>query len=151
MDDAPELRSKFLLRLEADLGLPQIAGARRIVPVVDGRVSGPRIKGRLLPAGGDWMLERPDGSFALDVRATIETEDGAIIYVQYLGRLVVDSEILRSPRDARANTDTSEYYFRTMPLFETDAPDYAWLANVVAVGVGRFTATGVAYDVHEIC
>lgn len=144
------LTSRYLMRLEADLGAVQDVGARRIVPVTGGRISGPRIEGRLLPSGGDWMLRRPDGTYALDIRATIETLDGQMIYTHYMGRLNFPPALQAMTPEGRATCDPTEYYFRTAPYYETPSPRYAWLNNIVAIGVGRLTETGVAYDVHEI-
>lgn len=131
---------------------PTPTGERRIVYITGGTFSGPRLKGRVLPGGGDWLIVRPDGGAMLDVRACLETDDGAIIYTYYSGRLVVPSELLPLWRDrqAAANIDPTGYYFRIAPVYETAAKRYTWLNDIVAVGVGRRTATGVAYCVFEI-
>jgi len=77
------------------------SGRRRIVVVKNGSFSGPRLRGRVLPCGGDWLLERADGSRRLDVRITLETHDGALIYASYLGIIHGSA------------TDVSTHYFRT--------------------------------------
>ena len=64
---------------------PLAEGVRLNVYVTDGEVFGPRMRGRLRPVGGDWLTLRPDGVGILDVRATIELEDGALIYTAYGG------------------------------------------------------------------
>src|SRR5829696_2751553 len=64
---------------------PLAEGVRVNVYVTDGEVSGPKMRGRVRPVGGDWLTLRPDGVGVLDVRATIELEDGALIYTTYNG------------------------------------------------------------------
>jgi hypothetical protein len=31
------------------------------------------------------------------------------------------------------------------------APAYAWLNDVICVGIGRLSEGGVTYDVHQVC
>jgi len=51
------------------------------------RLAGPRLKGIVLPGGGDWTVARPDGSARLDVRITLRTDDDALVYTHYNGVL----------------------------------------------------------------
>jgi hypothetical protein len=53
-----------------------------------GEITGPNIRGKVCPVGGDWVTVRKDGVAYLDVRTTFETHDGALILVTYQG--VVD-------------------------------------------------------------
>lgn len=152
-----ELRYELLYDIEFDLEAPLAvgptpSGERRIVYVTGGKFDGPRLKGRVLPGGGDWLVARPDGRAILDVRACLETDDGALIYTHYGGRLVVPSELrpLWHDRHAFAAIDPARYYFRIAPVYETGSAKYAWLNDIVAIGVGRRTLTGVAYRVFEI-
>ena len=46
--------------------------------------------------------------------------------------------------------DSSAYYFRVTASFETAAPAYAWLNNVVTVGSGLRTAGTVQYDAYVV-
>jgi hypothetical protein len=152
-----QLNHRLLYEAEIDLAPPIDVGPgpdghRFIFHVTGGTLSGPRLKGRFLPGGGDWARIRSDGSVALDVRAAVETDDGACIYLTYGGRIIAPPELLGSLADLpnAKLPDPSSYYFRILPLFETGSPDYAWLNNVCAVGVGRITNRGVAYRVYEI-
>lgn len=131
---------------------PGPEGHRAIFPIADGTVKGERINGRFLPVGADWARIRPDGSIAVDVRATIRTDDDALILVTYVGRLVASPDILPAVLDVgRAEpVDPALYYFRTLVTFETASPAYAWLNAVCAVGVGHTGDGGVTYRVHEI-
>jgi hypothetical protein len=79
--------------MHVDLEAPQVIGQspngiRQIFPVKGGTLQGPRMNGELLPGGGDWATMRPDGAVQLDVRATIKTDDGAMIYAYYGGLIV---------------------------------------------------------------
>jgi hypothetical protein len=148
------LHSRPLMRLTALLDPAQAvgdtpAGQRKIVPVAGGDVSGDRVNGRILPGGGDWALTRSDGVLILDVRLTVQTDDGALIFVQYSG-------LRHGPADALARmaagepVDPSEVYFRISPRFETADPRYAWLNRILAVGIGERLPAGPRYHVHEI-
>jgi hypothetical protein len=86
-----ELRSRPLFKIEIALHPVQELGAtplrqRRIAPVSGGRFAGERLRGVVLPhGGGDWIVVRTDGAFQLDVRLTLQTDDGALIYMSYRG------------------------------------------------------------------
>lgn len=137
-----QLNAELLMEFHADLEEAQAIGDtphgnRRIVYVKGGAFAGPKLKGELLPGGGDWLLVRPDGAGELDVRATMRTDDGDLIYMSYRGVF-------------HGGADGAELYFRTTPNFETSSERYAWLNQMVAVGVGTVTPTGVSYKVYEI-
>jgi hypothetical protein len=137
--NAPELRFAFEIEVGVatplDLGQTQ-AGHRRVVPIAGGTVSGPRLQGRVLPVGADWQILRPEGTADLDARYTIQTDDGALIYV-------VNRGVRHGPADvlARLNqgerVDPASYYFRSSANFETSAPQHAWLTRTILVGVGE--------------
>jgi hypothetical protein len=149
------LEAELLFELSADLEAPQQVGAtphgtRRIVYVKGGAFEGPKIKGKVLPGGGDWLLVRPDGASELDIRGTLQTDDGHLIYVQYRGIIHASPAISQRFAQGERDIDPSQYYFRTTPVFETGSEKYGWLNRIVAVGVGRRTPTGVAYRVYAI-
>src|SRR5438309_639957 len=96
--NAPETRLALLYDMRADLEAPQMlagtpAGVRQIFIVKGGSVEGPRIKGKVMSGGGDWAMVRADGSVQLDVRATLQTDDGALIYSTYGGLIVAEPAI----------------------------------------------------------
>jgi len=147
----PKPNMKFLYSLTAELERPpSILGNRAIFNVLSGKVDGPELNGTILRSGGDWMTIRPDGSRALDVRLTIEADDGDLIYCRYLGRMVFPSSMQEMDRSEMHMVDPALYYFRTAPLYETASEKYAWLNNIQAIGVGRLTETGVAYDTFQV-
>ena len=127
-------------------------GSRVLYHVSGGSFEGPRLAGRFLASGGDWGRFRPDGSLALDVRACMEADDGALIYVTYPGRIVVPPGLQAAVFDMTAADRPSpdRYYFRVQPLFETAAPAHAWLNGICAIGVGQIVTGGVAYRVYAI-
>jgi hypothetical protein len=128
-------------------------GRRMIAVVTGGDFEGERLKGRVLPGGGDWaLIDDVRDTLRLDARVIWRTDDGAKIHVHYTGVLRPYSE---APRQfARGGTlseaDRRALYFRTRPIFETGDAHYAWLNDIVAVGVGLITPTGVAYELHEV-
>ncbi len=134
---AAQLESELLFEVTANLAEGQPigqtpAGVRQIVYVSGGEFSGPEMSGEVLPGGGDWLLVRSDGVRQLDVRITLRTEDGALIYVRYPGVLRATPEVFQRIVQGE-EVDPSEYYFRTTPVFETAAEEYRWLNSVVAV------------------
>lgn len=150
-----ELRSRPLFDIRITLHPLQELGStpngrRRIAPVSGGSFEGERLRGSVLPhAGGDWVLIRPDDSLSLDVRLTLETDDEALIYMTYRGvRHGPAAVMARLARGERV--DPGEYYFRTAPMFETASARYAWMNNIVSVGVGERLSDGVRYQVFEI-
>jgi hypothetical protein len=114
------------VQVGAAMDLGQVpAGRRRIVPILSGTVDGPEIKGRVLPGGADWQIVRDDGFTELDARYTIETSEGQLIYVQNRG-------VRHGPI-----ADPSKVYFRSVPWFETSAPELQWLTRSIFVGSGE--------------
>jgi len=126
------------------------SGRRQIADVKGGEVVGTRISGRVLPSGADWLLTGADGIGRLDVRATVETDDGAKIYVQYRGVLQLNETVIEALSKG-GETQFGDAYFMTTPHFETGHPDYAWLNAVVAVGQGRLLPGAVEYRIFEVC
>lgn len=150
-----ELTSRPLMVLTAHLAAPQIneptpLGRRKIVPVLGGTFEGERLRGTVDPAGGhDWALERADGHLVLDVRLVLHTDDGASILMTYHGIRSGPAEVL--DRLARKEpVDPSEYYFRIAPRFETGSPAYAWLNDIICVGIGERLDVGPRYTIFEI-
>lgn len=143
-----------LMVLTAFLDPPEMLGAtpegaRKIVPVTGGLVEGERINGRVLPGGGDWARTRSDGVLLLDVRLTLETDDGALIYCRYEGLRHGPPEVMAALAEGRS-VDPADYYFRIAPRFETASPRYQWLNDILAIGTGERLAKGPRYTIHEV-
>ncbi len=108
-----------------------------------------RLRGKVLAGGGDWTLLRADGVLELDLRLTLETDDGALIHMASFGLRHGPPDILAAL--GRGETvDPSRYYFRTAPRFETSAPQYAYLNCLVAIAVGDRRPGGPIYSIFEI-
>jgi hypothetical protein len=124
-------------------------GQRRIISIMGGAFSGPRLSGRVLPGGADWQIVRSDGIVEVDARYTLETDDGAFIYITNWGLRRGPPEVI-SRLSAGESVDPSEYYFRTAPTFETGAPRYAWLNGIIAVAAGERRADAVIITAYEV-
>jgi hypothetical protein len=111
------------------------SGMRVIFEVGEGEIKGDRLNGRVRGSGGaDWVLLHGDTG-TIDVRMTLETHDGAIIYVQYHGKVSTTTEPIR---------------MRIAPRFETGDERYSWLNSVQAIGVGESDGTNIRYEWFEV-
>jgi muconolactone delta-isomerase len=151
----PEPRLTFVYRLEATLGEPldlgdTTQGRRRIVPQTGGTFAGPELTGKLLPGvSADWQIVRPDGTALVDIRSTLLTDDGALLYVRSHGVRHGSPEVLA--RLGRGeNVDPGEYTFRTATQIETAAPERDWLNKGVFISVGGRQPAGVIYETYLV-
>ena len=150
---APKLRHVY--RLDADLDAPVDVGDtpqghRRIVALTGGRAEGPDFHAELLATGGaDWQIVRPSGSSVADIRYTLKTDRGALLYVQSRGVRHGKPDVL-ARLAAGEEVDPSEYTFRTTVSIETSAPALAWLNDGVFIAVGARQPSGVSYDVYLV-
>ncbi|GAA0304162.1 hypothetical protein GCM10009087_12550 [Sphingomonas oligophenolica] len=97
-------------------------GIRRRIPIIGGTFEGPRIRGRVVPGGADWQLQRADDYTLIEADYMIEAEDGTQIHVRNRGLT-----------NSRVKGATARYA-RTMPEFEAPAGPHAWLNQSVFVG-----------------
>ena len=126
---APTLTHVF--DVEAEVGPPievcqSFAGERRVIPILGGRVSGPRLQGRVLPGANDYQIIRAPGVLDLQARYIIEAADGPLIFVENNGMRVGPPDIMERQRRGEA-VDPALIYFRAVPRFETGATEYQWL------------------------
>jgi len=139
---------EFAFEVRAEVADPLIVGelpegTRRIVDIVGGSVTGPGLAGRLRPGGADWQLiRRDDGFTVVDARYTIETDAGALIYVQNKGIRHAPPDVMRR-LNAGETVDQSLIYFRCVPTFETGDPALAWLMRSIFVCTGERYPNGV--------
>jgi hypothetical protein len=129
-----EITTEYLMTLYAPLDPPQrIDNTLFIYHVREGWIKGPKISGKLIAPGGDWLRAMPGGSFRLDVRGTIKTDDGALVYIAYNGIISQSKESF--DRLMKGETLTSkDIYFITAPTMQTSSDKYAWLNHVQCVG-----------------
>ena len=124
-------------------------GQRRVINILGGAFSGPRLSGRILPGGADWQIVRNDGIVEVEARYTLATDDGALVYISNWGLRHGPPEVIRR-LGAGEKVDASEYYFRTVPKFETGAPAYAWLNGIICVAMGERRADAVIITAYEV-
>jgi hypothetical protein len=108
-------------------------GAITIYPVNGGSFEGDRLRGKVLAGGGDWVTTRADGTMTLDLKITLETDDGSLIHMTFTGV-----------------RDDANGYLRTLPRFETAAPRYAFLNRLLAVGIGEIGPDGPVHVIEEL-
>ncbi len=133
------------LKAPVDVGKGPL-GRRMIFDVTQGTVKGARISGKLLASGADWLLIDDAGIGRLDVRGTLETHDGAHIYMQYHGILEMNEKVLTAMGKGES-LDYGDTYFMTSPRFETGDSRYEWLNHLVSVAEGRMLPNAVEYRV----
>ena len=124
-------------------------GERRIIPITGGRFEGEKLAGDVLPGGADWQLVRSDGTAVLEARYTLRTQDGALVYVRNRGVRSGPPGVLARLAGGEA-VDPASYYFRTRPEFETGAPQYAWLNDLLAVCSAVRAANAVTLDFYAV-
>ena len=131
---ASALESEFLLELLLDVDAQIGAGHTSIAPVTGGTFSGPGIAGTVHPGGADWIT-RVSGHSSLDVRITLETDDGEFIYMSYTGII---------------SSGENGLYWRVRPIFQTASEKYDWLNHTVFIGKNKQVPGKVAYDIFRI-
>jgi len=154
-DRLPDPHLTRIYRLEATLGQALdlgdgARGHRRIVPLTGGAFTGPELSGKLLPgASADWQIVLPDGTALGDIRYTLQTDGGDLLYVQSRGVRHGSAEVLA--RLGRGeDVDASQYTFRTSTQIETAAPALDWLNKGVFISVGGRQAAGVIYETYLV-
>jgi muconolactone delta-isomerase len=151
----PVPRLTQVYSLEATLGPPlelgeTAQGHRRIVPLTGGTFSGPAMSGSLLPgASADWQIILPEGTTLGDIRYTLQTDRGDLLYVRSRSIRHGSAEVLA--RLGRGeDVDPGEYTFRTSTRIETAAPDLDWLNKGIFISVGGRQAAGVIYETYLV-
>jgi Protein of unknown function (DUF3237) len=129
--------------------IPTPVGSRMTFITTRGVVEGPKLRGEVLPGGGDWLIIGSDGVGRVDVRATLRTHDGALIHYESRG-------IIKIPVDgvqrlaAGEVLPFAETYIRTTPKFETSDERYAWLSEVVALGYNILSPNHIDYRMYRV-
>jgi hypothetical protein len=135
------MRSRPLMTLRLSTAPVQNIGAgphgtRLTFPITGGSFDGDRLRGKVLPGGDDWVVKRADGVLELDLRITLETDDGALIHMTFEG--IRDDGTPGAP------------YFRTLPRFETADAHYSFLNRLLALGAGEIGAEGPVHTIEEV-
>lgn len=147
-----ELKQEFSfwasLKPPIDFGAGPL-GQRIYAEVIEGAATGDRFNARAVGGGGDWLLIAPDGYGRIDVRVQFATDDGAHVYMQYVGLLEINEVVAQALATGGA-TSFDDQYFRTTPRVETGDPRYAWMGQSVFVARGRLRdGFGVEYEVFR--
>lgn len=129
------LDAEYVMELQLETSPPQVIGTRLIVPVTGGTFTGPKLSGKVLDVGADWITRRDDDVSELDVRITLETADDALIYLSYQGMI------------RRADGET---YWKMVPMFETAAESYDWLEQSLFIGVGGRVDGRTTYSIYRL-
>ena len=145
--------SEFLARFTITIEEPQIVGPtpdgiRVTWNAATGTVVGPRLSARVLQ-GADWMQIRTDGIGNLDVRAILETREGARIMSIYSG-------VMEWGEDGYKNFLARKYpeplQAWTTQRFLTADSRFMWLNRLQCVSVGEVFMDGLkyVYDVYAL-
>src|SRR5262245_43289798 len=151
----PEPSLTRVYRLEATVGEPLDLGGiaqghRRIVPLSGGKFTGPELNGELLPgSSADWQIVLPDGTTLGDIRYTLQTDGGDLLYVQSRrGRHGAVEVLARLARGE--DVDASDYTFRTSTQIETAVADLDWMNRGVFISVAGRRAAAVIYETYLV-
>ncbi|KAF9701704.1 hypothetical protein EKO04_000889 [Ascochyta lentis] len=157
---APKLEYAFTLHV--DLDHPQnfgktAAGDRRFIPITGGRFEGPKIKGKILPGGGDWNAVRPDSVVHVLAKYTIQTDDGVLINVHNEGYGRASQQTMEGvfgddPAKASQAEGGEKWYTKVFSRFEVADGKYTWLNNTCFVGdlLPPTVPNHVKVEVYEI-
>lgn len=154
VEGVASVNSHHLLTLKLATAPVQAIGAvalgnRSVFPIIGGEFEGPRLRGKVLGGGGDWTLLRPDGVLELDLRITLQTDDGALIYMTFTGLRHGPADVIAAIGRGEG-VDPAKYYFRTAPRFETASEKYSFLNRILAIGIGENKPSGPVHTVEEI-
>lgn len=127
--------TEYLMTMYAPLDAPHVIDNTLFIYNVreGGWAKGPKISGQLVAPGADWLRMMPGGSARLDVRATLKTDDGALLYLTYNGIISHTKESWDRLMKGEVLT-SKDHYFMTAPTIQTSAEKYAWLNHVQCVG-----------------
>ena len=152
-----ELKSEHLMSMQLNVAFNRARqigmaplGRRGIYPVDGGRFEGKRLRGMVLHDGIDWVTWRSDRAMVIDVRLALETDDGALIAMSYVGLSYQRTDEARAAVKQGDLVAYEHTYVRTTPRFETSDPRYEWLNRVIAVANGHRGPDGALYEIFEI-
>lgn len=148
--DGVELRHLCDISIEIEAQMIPSPGANRInFALLSGRAEGESLSGSFHRNGGDWLTLGSDRIGRVDVRATLETDEGDLIYFTNTGRLRLDEEVAERLA-AGELIRHDDLYARSAPLFETGSEQYAWLNGIVTIAVNQIAIDHVDYRIFEV-
>lgn len=119
-------------------------------PITGGTVRGPRLNGTVLAGGGDWSSTR--GTVCeLEARYLLraDDDDGAVVDVVNRGYCHEGCDTA-DLYDGDIRLAGAGSYFRTAPVFRTDAAAHLWLARTVFVGLAREEDTHIVIRCYTV-
>ena len=151
---APAIETRFVFTVTVRIAEVTSAGdighgVRRIIPIIGGEVKGEKVNGKVLPFGADFQIIRPNELIDLEAKYALETDDGAVIYVENRGIRFGPVELLQKLKRGEP-VDPKLIYFRTVPKFETGSEKYRWLMENLFIGSAARHADRVVIDVHQV-
>lgn len=126
------VQTEYLATVDLVLDAPQAMGPVRVFNVPSGTIHGPKLNGTIIAPAADWLTVMPDGSFHLDIRATVRTDDGELILVEANGVAVPTKQVMDRLNKGETVTSNDEYIFAT-PRFVTSSAKYDWLNKTQAL------------------
>ncbi len=152
--EQPKLEFVFEISVQVTPGKIQEVGEtgkgiRRIVPITGGTFEGPNIKGIIVAGGYDWQLLRSDHVSEIEARYILQTDDGALITIVNKGLRHGPAEVMKRIALGEA-VNADEYYFRSIPVFETGAQQYHWLMKNIFIATGIRKPDKVLIQVWKI-
>jgi len=145
---------EFVFEVRADVAAPLVIGPsshglRRVVPILGGTVSGPRLSGRVVPGGADWQYVRPDGVLSAEAKYALEADDGTLIMVTNRGIRHGPPEVIE--RLGRGeDVPASAYYFRTVAELEAPIGAYDWMNKALFIGIAERKAAAAIIRFHQL-
>ncbi len=138
---APQLVHVATMR--AQLGADQFTvpngpkGSRVVAEVDDIVITGDRLNARMVgSSAADWLTLGPDATWgALDVRFTVQTDDGAVLYTEYGGRI-----------------DLAAGRAIATPTFQCGDERYEWVNRIQFIADGTLDreTNVLTYELYEV-
>ena len=152
--EKPQLEFAFEIRVDVTAGKIQELGntpkgIRKIVPILGGSFEGPDIRGTIIPGGYDWQLIRSDNVAEIEARYVLKTDDNALITIVNTGLRHGSQDVMQRMAIGEA-VEPSEYYFRSVPVFETCEQRYEWLAKNIFIATGIRRPSQVLIQVWKV-
>ena len=115
-------------------------GFLRVIPIIGGTVSGPNIKGTVIPGGADWNVAVDEKLSHVFAKYCFKTDDGVVISIENEGYI--------------ENSPPENTIIKTVPKFGVDKDSkYEWLRNGVFVGSlgsSKFVENGVDIKIYKL-
>lgn len=136
MDPHLEFAFEVRVNVEPDLHIGRSSEeVLSFTPITGGTVRGPLLNGVVRSGGGDWAVQRGD-TYQVEARYLLQADDGAVIDILNRGYFRATPEVL-ARHERGEHVEDHEVYFRTAPVFQTDAPAHRWLAEHQFLGLAR--------------